>query len=96
MKKYNRETDGPLKKGQMFWDINLGWPGIIMEAERTKKYNEHNIINMTEVYGFAHDMGSKYANEITHLLTEDEFELAKSYLGFDKTPNYFKGKLIGV
>ena len=95
MKKYNRETDGRLPKGQMFMD-GANWPGIIVEAERTKKYGENNIINMVEIYGFEHEMGSKYANEITHLLTEDEFELAKSYLGFDKTPNYFKGKLIGV
>ncbi len=95
MKTYNRKIDGKLQKGQMFLDSNLGWPGIVTSAERTKNYGDYNIIECTEVFGFAQDMGSKYANEVTHLLTEEEFNQCKTQLGFGGVKNYFKGKLIG-
>lgn len=93
MKLYNREKDGPLKKGTMFID-GAKWVGIVTEAERTKNYKPHNIINCAEMYGFYHESGSKYANEVVALLTKDEFEAGKKALGFENESNYFKGELI--
>lgn len=95
MKPYNRKNDGPLKKGQMFIDV-AGWVGVVMEAERTKKYNEYNIINCADMFGFYHEPGSKYANEVVALLTEDEFNETKAALGFSNEDTIYKGQLIGV
>jgi len=94
MKPYNREKDGPLCKGQMFID-NTNWVGVVMSPERTKKYGAYNIINCVDMFGFEHEAGSKYANEVIGLLNEDEFNVAKAELGFDNEKTIFKGKLIG-
>ena len=95
MKPYNRETDGPLVKGQLFMD-NIGWVGVVMEAEKTKRYSEYNIINCVDIFGFEHEAGSKYANEVRFLLTENEFNSKKAELGFEKEDTIYKGQLIGV
>ena len=78
------------KKGEML--INAaGWPSIVMEATRG---NNPTIIPIVEIYGFEHECGSCYTNEITSRLTREEFELAKRNLGHGDANQYFKGELI--
>ena len=99
MKSYSRREHGPLKKGQVFLRRGMEdqpyWPGIVMEAERTKKYDEYNIINVGEIFGFEHECGSLYANEVIAVLTVQEFNMWVEKQGFKNDKIYFKGKLIG-
>lgn len=94
MKSYNRKYDPPLCKGQMFID-KAGWVGIVVSPERTKKYSEYNIIDCVEIFGFYHETGSKYANEIIGLLNESEYNEVKTELGFANEKHRYTGKLIG-
>lgn len=93
-KLYARELDGPLPKGTVCLD-EAGWVSIIVEAERTKRYSPRNIINIAEVFGFEHESGSKYANEIVAIIeTKDDFAKYLGLLGFNPGQVYWKGKLL--
>ena len=75
----------------MFVNI-AGWPGIVMEATRG---NDPTIIPMTEIFGFEHECGSIYTNEIMKRVpTVKEFNMWRSKVGMENEPIYFKGELI--
>jgi len=79
------------KKGEMILNV-AHWPAIVMEGTRG---NDPEIINMVEVYGFAHECGSIYTNEVIARLTKEDFVAWKKVNGYDeKEPQYFKGELI--
>lgn len=78
------------KKGEMLLN-GAGWPSVVMEGTRG---NNPTIINMVEVFGFEHECGSCYTNEIVARLTKSEFEAHKAKMGFADAPLYFKGTLI--
>lgn len=77
------------KKGEMILN-KAGWPGIVMESTRG---NDPEIIPMVEIWGFEHECGSIYTNEVVCRLTLDEFENLREQNGYNGE-QYFKGKLI--
>jgi len=78
------------KKGEMLLNV-MGWPCIVMEATRG---NNPTIIQMVEVYGFEHECGSIYTNEIVARLTKAQFEDYKKKMGMENEEQYFKGELV--
>jgi hypothetical protein len=99
MRPYNRQTDGPLPKGTVFLEGSpeggAMWVGIVVEAERTKKFGPYNIINIAEVFGFEHESGSVYANEVRSTIeTKAEFAIALNLLGFTPDQTYTKIPLL--
>jgi len=78
------------KKGEMLVNT-IGWACIVMEA--TRGYNP-TIIPMVEVFGFEHECGSIYTNEIARRITKEEFEEIIKANGNEVGDYYFKGKLI--
>ncbi len=86
-------TSTIFKKGEMFIDF-AGWAGIVIEATRGKN---PTIIPCTEMFGFEHECGSKYANEVVYRVSEEELRnrISNSELCYDKNIKfYFKGTLI--
>lgn len=76
------------KKGELFLN-KMGWAGIVMEATRG---NNPTIIPMTEIFGFEHECGSIYTNEIERRISIAEF---RSIAG-GKGDIYFKGKILDL
>lgn len=94
MKRYTRSMDGPLPKGTVFMDA-AGWVGIVTEAERTKNFHPGNIIQCAEMFGFEHESGSKYADEVRYVIeTRAEFALRLVPLGFKPEQVYTKVTLL--
>lgn len=78
------------KKGELILNV-AGWPAIVMEATRG---NDPTIIPMVEVFGFEHECGSIYTNEVVQRLNKVEFETYLKMTGMIAEKLYFKGKLI--
>lgn len=78
------------KKGEMLVNT-IGWPCIVLEATHG---NDPQIINMVEVFGFEHECGSIYTNEIARRLNKDEFEKMVVTQGHEVNKYYFKGTLL--
>lgn len=78
------------KKGEMIVNI-IGWPGIVVEGTRG---NNPEIIPLVEMFGFEHETGSIYTNEVVKRLTKKEFDYCRSLVGMADEHIYFKGELI--
>ena len=78
------------KKGEMIINT-IGWAGIVMEATRG---NNPEIIPMVEMFGFEHECGSIYTNEIARRINQHEFERVIKEQGHKVGDYYFKGELI--
>ena len=83
-------THHQFKKGEMIVNM-FGWPGIVIEATRG---NDPAIINCVEVFGFEHESGSMYTNEVVRRIDKIEFEKLKKETGHENESIYFKGQLI--
>lgn len=79
------------KKGEMIVNT-IGWPAIVMEATRG---NDPQIIPMVEVFGFEHECGSIYTNEVAErILSWEEFDIWRTKVGMQNEKLIFKGQLI--
>lgn len=78
------------KKGEMLVNT-IGWACIVMEATRG---NDPQIVPMVEVFGFEHECGSIYTNEIARRINREEFESLKKASGHENEELIFKGELI--
>jgi hypothetical protein len=79
------------RKGEMILNA-VGWPGIVIEGTRG---NDPEIINIVEMFGYEHESGSIYTNEVIARLTKEQFESYKKKMGYDSDEKqYFKGELI--
>ena len=78
------------RKGELVL-LKANWPAIVMEATRG---NNPTIINMVEVFGFAHECGSCYTSDVLKRLNGNEFEMFKKMMGFENEKHYFEGALI--
>jgi len=78
------------KKGEMIVNT-IGWAGIVVEGTRG---NDPMIVNMVEVFGFEHESGSMYTNEVARRIGRSEFEMLVKAQGHAIGDYYFKGELL--
>ena len=78
------------KKGEILVNT-IGWVCIVMEATRG---NNPTIIPMVDVFGFEHECGSIYTNEIARRITKKEAEDIVKQNGQNLSETYYKGALI--
>ena len=78
------------KKGEILVNT-IGWVCIVMEATRG---NNPTIIPMVEVFGFEHECGSIYTNEIARRITKKEAEEIVANNGQSFSDRFFKGELL--
>lgn len=80
-----------LKKGTLVW--HGAWPAIVMQSSRRKHKTALEPI-MCEVWGFAHECGSCYRQDLHPAHDRREWEDAVRFHGGDPEDRYFKGELI--